>query len=292
MRVSRLIGILAVCAVLSWLCGCAKTDGNRNKPVVTVSIPAQQWLLQQIAGDRMEVQSLLGPESNPETFEPDMKQLMNLEHSRAYFRVGMPGFEEAMLVKVRENFPSLRICDTSAEITPVTDTHASAHGSHDDADPHVWTSLKNARVMASAMLRELIAIDPEGRQTYTDNFRRLDARLKALDDSIAAVLASSRGASFLVWHPSLSYFARDYGLRQLSMESEGKEVSPASLRERIDRASDERPRVFFLQREYDSRQAQALARELDVPTATLAVMQPDIMEQARIITQAINNPGK
>ena len=279
--------LAAICMILLAACSRRHKTEDESKPVVTVSIPAQQWLLQQIAGDRMEVQSLLGPTSNPETFEPDMRQLMNLEQSRAFFRTGMAGFEESMLEKIAENFPSLRICDSSGEIIPLMHTHEGGVV-HEDYDPHIWTSLKNARVMAAEILREIIEIDPAGEQIYSENFKRLDSRLAQLDDSIARVLEPSRGASFLVWHPSLSYFARDYGLRQLAMEPEGKEASPAALRERIDLVAGETPRVFFIQREYDSRQAEALARELGVRTERIAVMQPDIMEQARIITRAIN----
>lgn len=287
MRTGTSILLAAICMMMLAACSRKHKTAEEGKPVVTVSIPAQQWLLQQIAGDRMEVQSLLGPTSNPETFEPDMRQLMNLEQSRAFFCTGMAGFEEAMREKIAENFPSLRICDSSGEIIPLMHTHEGGVV-HEDYDPHIWTSLKNARIIAAEMLNEIIEIDPAGEQIYSENFRKLDSRLAQLDDSITRVLEPSRGASFLVWHPSLSYFARDYGLRQLAMEPEGKEASPAALRERIDRVAGENPRVFFIQREYDSRQAEALARELGVRTEKIAVMQPDIMEQARIITRAIN----
>lgn len=287
MRLGKSTLLLSIiCVLLLMACSGRHRAADEGKPVITVSIPAQQWLLQQIAGDRMEVQSLLGPASNPETFEPDMRQLMNLEHSRAFFRTGMAGFEESMLEKIAENFPSLRICNSAGGIIPLKHTHEGGVV-HEEYDPHIWTSLKNARIMAAEMLREIIAIDPEGKSVYTDNFKRLDSRLAQLDDSIARALEPSRGAAFLVWHPSLSYFARDYGLRQLAMEPEGKEASPAALRERIDLVSGKNPRVFFIQKEYDSRQAEALARELGVRTESIAVMQPDIMEQARIITRAI-----
>ena len=59
-----------------------------------------------------------------------------------------------------------------------------------------------------------------------------------------------------VWHPSLSYFARDYGLEQISLGTEGKEMSAKSLTEAIDKARDKGVGVFFFQKEYDSRQAE------------------------------------
>ena len=142
--------------------------------------------------------------------------------------------------------------------------------------------------MAANMLAELKKLDPERASEYEANYRRLDTRLQQLDDSIASVLAPRAGAAFVVWHPSLSYFARDYSLNQLVMEHEGKEATPAQLRQKLDEAGSARPVVFFLQDEYDSRAARTLASELGVPTAPIAVMNPDIAAQARAITSAIN----
>ena len=287
MRVKWIATIcLLVCVCLMGSCG--KNGGEQR--VVSVTIPPQQWLLQQIVGDRYKVTALLPPGANPETFEPDMQQLMDLQNSAAYFKAGMPGFEESMLGKMKDNFPDLPVYDSSEGVERLTGTH-SQHDSHGDdhaADPHVWTSLKNARVMAANMLRHMVAIDPEGREIYTANFNRLDSRLAALDDSIAGVLAGRAGTSFIVWHPSLSYFARDYGLQQIAMEADGKEASVKQLRRQVDAAGAHRPVVFFLQQEYDSRGARTLAGEIGLPTASIAVMSADIADQARQITKVIN----
>lgn len=287
----RLKWIISLCLAACLGLGACSRSGE-GKRVVSVTIPPQQWLLQQIAGDRYEVNTLLPPGANPESFEPEMQQLMNLQNSAAYFKAGMPGFEQALLAKIRDNFPDLPVYDSSEGIELIEGTHPS-HGADGDghdcgADPHVWTSLRNARIMAANMLRRMVELDPEGRDYYTANFRALDRRLQALDDSIASVLAQRKGTAFIVWHPSLSYFARDYGLRQIAMEADGKEASVRQLREQIDAAAGERPALFFLQQEYDSRAARSIAEEIGVPTETIAVMQPDIARQARSITKAIN----
>lgn len=289
MRFSAIISLILI------LCSCGRHEQQR---VITVTIPAQQWLLEQIVGDRYNVQSLLSPGSNPETFEPSMQQLVGLQKSAAFFKIGMPGFEEAVTKNIADNFPSLPIVDCSVSIEKLTGTHTHEHeheGHHhheaDEADPHVWTSLRNARIMAANMLKQMQQIDPEGAEVYKANFSKLDAHLKALDDSIAGVLKPHAGQSFAVWHPSLAYFARDYNLKQLSMEMAGKEASAASMRENIDKASAGRPLVFFLQKEYDSRQGATLARELKLPVAEIAVMDADIMAQARKITKSLNNNG-
>ena len=76
------------------------------------------------------------------------------------------------------------------------------------------------------------------------------------------MLASKKGTAFLVWHPSLSYFARDYGLLQISVGQEGKEASVQQLQSKIDEAKAHNAEVFFYQKEFDSRQAEVVNEQI------------------------------
>lgn len=65
----------------------------------------------------------------------------------------------------------------------------------------------------------------------------------------------------MIYHPALSYFARDYGLHQISIEEGGKEPSPAHLKELIDLCKAEDVRVIFVQPEFDKRNAETIAQQ-------------------------------
>ena len=67
--------------------------------------------------------------------------------------------------------------------------------------------------------------------------------------------------TFLIYHPALSYFARDYGLKQISIEERGKEPSPAHLKELIDLCKSEKVNVIFVQPEFDKRNAETIAQQ-------------------------------
>ena len=66
----------------------------------------------------------------------------------------------------------------------------------------------------------------------------------------------------MIYHPNLAYIARDYGLEEIPVEFEGKEPSPSRMRELIDRARKENLRTIFVQREYDTKNAKAIAGEI------------------------------
>lgn len=268
------------------ICGCA---GKEKQRILAVSIPPQKWLLDSIVGERYQVVSMLSSDSNPEMFEPSMRQLMELQSCQAYFTVGDIPFEISSLSKIQENFPSLQIVNSSVGIRKITDSHASAAaGEHTHSgDPHVWTSLTNARAIAETMYKKVVELDPEGKDYYTARYKALDANLASLNDSVSKALQPLRGRSFVVWHPSLSYFARDYGLRQTGLETTGKETSAAQYKDRLENARGSDALLFFTQAEFDTREADNIAKELNLPTVKLSLMQPDIASQIRFITHEL-----
>lgn len=242
--------------------GCEEKQEKKN--VLTVSIPPQKFLLKKIVGNKFEVNSLLAPGTNPENYDPTINHLTGLQNSIAYFRIGNIGFEIASLQKISENFPNVEIINSSTGISYISGTHSHCHnGKHKhDADPHVWTSVKNARIIAHNMLQALQKIDSKNKDFYQKNYDTLCRELDALEDSISSILKSHHGESFVVWHPSLSYFARDYGLNQISIEYEGKETSVRLLQQKIADAQRLKPRIFFYQKEYDSRQSESISNQI------------------------------
>lgn len=254
MKKSIMAAALGGFALLS---GCSGQGDSR--PVLMVSIEPQRYLLEQIAGPGYRVVTMLENGANPETFDPSMTRRREAEEAEAYFAVGTLPFEET----IRASLPdSVMWLDTSNGIRLIYGTHDHSHSgeghAHEhEADPHIWTSVHNASLMAGNMLRALQELNPDSAWVYTERYAALYERMHLLDAKIRARLQGG-GQSFAVWHPSLSYFAAEYDLEQLSVGSESKEMSPKRVREVIDEARADSVRVFFFQQEYDSRQAESI----------------------------------
>lgn len=91
----------------------------------------------------------------------------------------------------------------------------------------------------------------------------------------------------MVWHPSLSYFARDYALNQVSIESEGKEASALQLKSHIDEAKSLAPNVFFYQKEYDSRQVELISKEIGTELLPINIMNYEWKQEMYDIAAAL-----
>lgn len=233
---------IAVCVALTLLSTACTRNERANR--LMVSVPAQQWALRQIAGDKFDVVCMADKAVSAESFDPDMQRMVQLETAAAYFLIGNLSFEETIAAKLKSD--GTPVFDTSKGITLIVEEGGHSHGGHSgEADPHVWMSVRNMRVIAENMLQALVSLDADNRDYYTANFKRLDATLARLDATLSKRL-SGKGDVFVVWHPSLTYFARDYGLRQISIEYEGKEAPAGYLSERIDEAKNAGAGLFFL----------------------------------------------
>lgn len=272
--------ILILLIFLSGACMREKSD----KSVITVSIPPQKYIIEKIVGERYQVNSLLAAGVNPETYDPTMNDLVDLQKSCVYFQLGNIGFEAAALSRISDNFPSLRIINTSDGISLLTGTH----GDHDkEIDPHVWVSVRNVKHIAAKMYETMIKINPVEKEYFTSRYDSFIKELDVLDDSISCLLSGCGGESFIVWHPSLSYFARDYDLNQISIESGGKEVSPRQLKERIDIAKHSGAKVFFVQKEYDGNKGHQVNVEIGAELVEISLMDYDWPEQMMNIAHAL-----
>ncbi len=243
--------LLAIAALLA----SCRTDGDSAG--VAVTVPAQRWVAERLTGGNTPVVCLLGTGGDPETYEPTMEQMRRLAACSVLFTTGDSlGFEQAVVERAHDNNPSLRVVNTGIGIT--TAEHQHDHGR--ERDPHVWTSVRNIRAMALIMATEL-AVDGDA----------VTATLDSIDRVIAGLLRPVRGTAFVVWHPAFTYFARDYGLRQIAVD-DGHELSGSRLRKVLDDIKQSGARVMVLQRGVDSAQARAVAQELGLSTVEVDIM--------------------
>lgn len=245
------------------LAACSNSGDTSGKKTITVSIEPQRQLLERLAGDRFEVVTMLSRGSDPETFDPALSARRLADNSTAYFALGSFPFEESLKSSLPDN---VKFFDISEGIEPLYGTHGTchnhAHKHHhgEEADPHIWTSVANMRTIARNMTESLCELDSANSSFYRDRLTAVTAHLDSLDSALGSSVTA--GTAFAVWHPSLSYFARDYGLHQLAVGYESKEMPAKRLKAVIDSARNNNVKILFFQKEYDNRQVRSLNEEI------------------------------
>lgn len=272
--------------------GCSGSRDSRGV-TIAVSIPPQATLLQQIAGDSVSVVTLMGAQSNPESFEVTVANMRAISDADMYMTIGNLPVETVVTGRIADASGSLRFVDVGRGVDLIYGTHCHEGHGHDHsqsdeaADPHIWTSAVNLKIIAGNMLKALVSLDPENAARYTSNHAALVARLDSLDNAIRRNLRASGVRAFLIWHPSLSYFARDYGLQQISLGQDNKELTPRQIVEFRNEALHNSASTMFMQQNFDARQAESLSRDLGLDVVSINPLDPDYEAQFNIITDAI-----
>ena len=252
------------------LCGCGNANHNSDKPIITVTIEPLRYFTEAIAGEHFKVVSMVPKGSSPESYDPTPQQLVALGNSQAYLRIGYIGFEQAWMKKLEANHPNMKVYDTSQGIDLIR-SEGHWHGDHfheGGVEPHIWNSTQNASMMAENIYKALCELDSTHQEEYKHRLDSLKKTIARTDENVKAILKNA-STSFLIYHPALSYFARDYGLKQISIEEGGKEPSPAHLKELIELCKKEKIRVIFVQQEFDQRNAQLIADELGIKVVSI-----------------------
>ena len=229
---------------------------SNAKPTVTVTIPPYQYFVDKIAEDKVDVNVMVSNGNNPETYEPYAQQMMELSKSALYLKVGSIGFEQTWMKKLQDNAPDMKVIDTSVGIKP-----AKTPGGN--IDPHVWMSCSNARIIASNILKALCELEPKNKAFFEKNYLSL---LKIIDKRDSTIREGFKNhpemvRKFVIYHPILTYFARDYQLEQLAIEEEGREPSASQLKSLIERARKEKIKFCLIQAEFANRNTTTFIKE-------------------------------
>lgn len=253
--------LILFCSII--LCSCAnnyKVDERR----LTVSIEPLRYITEAIVGDCFEVTTLTPEGVSPETYMPTPQQMTSINNGSAYIYLGALGFEQQHMEKILETCPHLYVINVSENIQLMP--HGDGCSFSDGADPHLWTSPKNMKMIASNIHKALCHMDTANTATFDKNLLRFHQHLDSVDNVLRNQLREVKSRTFLINHPALAYFAAQYGLRQLSVEHDGKEASAERVAHLIDECRKEGVKTIFVQKQNSDRTTKRIAEELGVET--------------------------
>ena len=287
----RFLYLIILCVILAGCKGTPQKQADSGKAsrtekpavTVTVTISPYKYFVDQIAKGKVDVNVMVSNGNNPETYEPYAQQMMELSKSALYLKVGSIGFEQTWMKKLQDNAPDMKVIDTSVGIKP-----AKTPGGN--IDPHVWMSCSNARIIASNILKALCELEPKNKAFFEKNYQSLLSIIDKRDSTIKESFKKDPDLvrKFVIYHPILTYFARDYQLEQLAIEEEGREPSAAQLKSLIERARKEKIKFCLIQAEFANRNTTTFINESHTKPMNINPLQGDwnrAMQEAALAVQ-------
>lgn len=275
--------------IAGFLSACSPQPASQEKTLY-VSILPMRSLVKEIVGEDFRIEVLVPPGASPETFEPTPRQFIGLNESQLVFNVGLLEFETALLDKIEDR---TKIVDLSRGIVRIEGScaHAGRNGSDHahGVDPHVWTSPRALQRMAENAYEAIHARWPDSAK-YTANHARLQEELRQLDLRTAEKIARSGIRYFIIYHPALTYYARDYGLRQEAVEADGKEPSAKRLTALIRQARKDGIGRILYQNQFPVSVVETIARDIGAECTEIDPLREDAIANIDSITDLIIRP--
>lgn len=220
--------IVLLCLALLPLSACGTPTARGDGLKVVATLFPQYDFARNIAGERADVELLLDFGADAHSYDPTPADIMAIANADLFIYTGgdMELWAEKLLTSadIQKAIESgrLHVLDLSQSVELLC-LHEHAEGEahdhdHGEYDPHIWTSLSNARNMVSAVMHALIELDPDGMTNYKANAAAYDAELVMLQDELETMLSAAKrsscafGGSF-----AFAYLFRDAGLSHISV---------------------------------------------------------------------------
>lgn len=232
---------------------------GKTKVVATFSILGD--LVSSVGGDRVEVATLVGPNSDAHVFSPTPADAKKFGDAKAIFVNGL-GFEGWMtrLVKASGTKAPTVTASTGIKTRTMPDEHQ-----HRVTDPHAWQSIANTKLYVANIRDGLVKADPAGKSVYEANAKSYLAKLDALErevkETIARIPADRR--RIITTHDAFGYFGDAYGMEFISPEgvSTNSEPSAKDVAKIITQIRKQKIPAVFMENITDPRLMQQIARE-------------------------------
>lgn len=275
---------LFIYIVLAISCTSDKSKAEQN--VIYVSIAPIKPLVEGVVGDDFTIKVLVPMGASPEMFEPTARQFVELNEAKLIFGTGLLDFEQQLLKRVHNRS---KVIDLSRGINTISGNCSHTHNHkhcHHGVDPHIWCSPKSLTTMAQNIHSAVVAAMPDSLH-YTTNYNTLNEQLAALDKDVATMCSNSTLPYFIIYHPALSYLARDYNLQQVAIENDGKDASAKQIAQIISQARKDGIKRVFFQSEFPESSVSVICEDIGANAVEINPLSEDIFSNIRNIVSLI-----
>ncbi|MBD2328551.1 zinc ABC transporter substrate-binding protein [Alkalinema sp. FACHB-956] len=200
-------GVLAIGLGSCQLPGSSPQGTRKPRVVATSTILAD--LTHRIGKDDIDLQGILKPGDDPHTYEPIPQDTVTLEKADLVLYNGY-NLEPGLIRLMQANALNAKKIPVGEVITPLKlDKEGELV-----PDPHVWGNAKNAMRMVEVIRDELINLQPQNRDRFTQNAQALITELQRLDRWIAEQIQTlpPERRKLVTTHDAFQYYAQAYGL--------------------------------------------------------------------------------
>ncbi len=257
----------------------APTTTGKLKVIATFSFLGD--FVKNIAGDNVELMTLVGPEGDTHEYEPVPSDSKALAEAEVIFEDGLEFESWLNNLYTASGSKAVRVVVSEGVTLRVVEENGQK-----ETDPHIWQNVDNAILMVKNIEAGLIKADAANAATYTANAEAYVKKLEALDTEVETEVAKlpKEKRKLVTSHDALGYYADRYGFEIIgsvmaSVSTEAGEPSAADFAKIVDEIKSTGTQAIFLESMANPALVERVAKEAGVEVGP------------ELFTDALGKPG-
>ncbi|WP_312884130.1 metal ABC transporter substrate-binding protein [Clostridium psychrophilum] len=272
----KIIIIMISTCIIATLVGCSqstsgakeqgvnsKTQNDQSKLKVVVSFNPLKEFAEAIGKDKIQVTTVVPEGVEPHDFDLTIKDMKNIGSADlfVYSGFGMEPWVDKTLTSIDNK--DLMVVNSSKGITPLKNSAGEVQ-QEGQYDPHIWLSLKDAKIQTKNIKDALVKADKKNEKFYEKNYLDFSTQLDNLYNEYKTKFKGVQNKNFVTGHAAFGYMCRDFGLKQNSVESVfgGGEPTPQTLKQLVDLCKKDKIKVIFMEQLASPRVSETLAQSV------------------------------
>lgn len=280
MKLKKFLGIVIIVMFVFSVfhTGCSYIQSNKDKEqegkfkvVATTTMIAD--MVRALAGDHVEVEGLMGPGIDPHLYKASAGDVTKMNEADLVIFNGLH-----LEGKMGEIFETLQSQDKKVVMISDYLEESNFLVSDDDPnihDPHIWFSVPIWIKASEVIKNELIALDKENADYYTESYESYLKELQDLDtyirNRVEEVAPEQR--TLITAHDAFKYFGNEYGFKVLGLQgiSTASEAGTADIRELVDYIVDKEIKAIFVESSVPPKNIEALQEAVEARNFSVSI---------------------
>lgn len=239
--------------------GCKTNPDEEGKIRVVTTTNIIGDLVSEIGGDKIILQSLMGPGVDPHLYKASEGDVMRLFKADIVFFNGL--HLEGKLADIFEKMKTRKHMVSLGEFLPKEKLIAS-ESFGGNYDPHIWFDVSLYKNLSETVTKELSKADPENSEYYEQNNLRYQSELDHLDKNLRNIISElpPKKRILVTAHDAFSYFGKTYGFQVVGLQgiSTASEAGVRDVRKLTNFIIEHNIKAIFIENSIPRRTIEAL----------------------------------
>ena len=240
--------------------GCKDATPSNGKLNIVTTTTMITDLVNQIGGDKINVQGLMGSGVDPHLYKASEGDVTKLAQANLIFYGGL--HLEGKLVDVFEKMERQKIKTIAVSDALDKKTLISSELFASNYDPHIWFDVRNWEFITTFVVQKLSEASPENKAIFEENGKKYLEELKNLDAEIKSIISTlPEDKRILVTaHDAFNYFGQAYGFKVVGLQglSTATEAGVQDVQNLASFIIDKKVKAIFVESSVPRRTIEAL----------------------------------